>query len=135
MDPRAARTPGYPNTHALEYALCLPSTFNTYYAACMDRSRTDAETIAELGRRFREYRLQQNVSQAALAHRAGLSVRTLQNLEAGRDSQLSTVLRALRALGRLDAIDSFLPVPRVSPMTLLETQGRGRQRAGGPRRG
>jgi transcriptional regulator with XRE-family HTH domain len=105
----------------------------------MERSRTDAEILAEVGRRFRAYRLQQNVSQAGMAVRAGLNTRTVQNLESGADTQLSTVVRVLRALGRLDALDALLPIPRVSPMTLLETQGRGRQRARararGPRRG
>ncbi len=95
----------------------------------MEQSRTDGEVLADIGRRLRGYRLQQNVSQADVARRAGVSLRTVQNLESGADSQFSTVVRVLRALGRLDAVDSLLPTPSVSPMRLLETQGRARQRA------
>lgn len=93
-------------------------------------TRTDGEILGEIGQRLRAYRLQQDVSQRDLALRAGVSLRTLQNAEGGGDTRISTLVRVLRALGRLDSIDAFLPEPRVSPMLLLETQGRGRQRAG-----
>jgi transcriptional regulator with XRE-family HTH domain len=91
--------------------------------------RTDSEIMEDLGHRLRSYRLQQNVSQRALALRAGVSLRTLHNVEAGEDLQLSTLLRLLRALGRADAIDALLPVPQISPMDLLKTGKRRRQRA------
>jgi transcriptional regulator with XRE-family HTH domain len=107
-----------------------PSHVDVQYNAPVNGPRTDAEVLAELGRRLRRYRLQQNVSQRTLAKRAGVSLRTVSNVEAGADLQVSTLVRLLRALGRLEAIDAFLPPPRVSPMELLETAGQGRQRAG-----
>jgi transcriptional regulator with XRE-family HTH domain len=96
---------------------------------------TDEELIAEIGGRLRRYRLQGNITQAELARRAGISLRTLGNIETGRDVQLGTVIRILRALGRLDSLDAFLPEADVSPMELLRSRGRPRQRAGGPRGG
>lgn len=96
---------------------------------------TDDEILAEFGLRLRRYRLQGNISQIDLARQAGISLRTLGNIETGRDVQLGTVIRILRALGRLDGLDAFLPPAGVSPMELLQTGGRERQRAGRPRRG
>lgn len=96
---------------------------------------TDVEIVAEIGRRLQQYRLQQNVTQRALADRAGVSLRTVQNVEAGEDTQLSTMMRLLRALRRLDAIDAFLPEPRVSPIALHESGGRRRRRARKARHG
>ncbi len=90
---------------------------------------SDPEILAELGRRLRRYRLQQNLTQADLARDAGVSTRTLRNVESGSDTQLSTLLRILRALGRHDALDAFLPRPGVSPMELLRAGGRERRRA------
>ena len=90
---------------------------------------SEPEILAELGHRLRRYRLQQNVTQAALARDAGVGTRTIRNVERGGDMQLSTVLRSLRALGRLDALDAFLPRPGVSPMELLRSGGRERRRA------
>ncbi len=90
---------------------------------------SDPEILAELGSRLRRYRLQQNLTQADLARDAGIGTRTVRNVEAGGDTQLVTLLRILRALGRLDALDAFLPRPGVSPMELLRSGGRERQRA------
>ncbi len=89
----------------------------------------EMEILAELGGRLRRYRLQQNVTQADLARDAGISPRTIRNVERGEDTQLSTLIRILRVLGRLDGLDAFLPRPGVSPIELLATGGRERQRA------
>ncbi len=94
---------------------------------------TDGEILAELGRRLHRVRLQQNLTQADLAREAGVGTRTIRNVENGRDAQLSTVIHILRTLGRLDALDAFLPRPGVSPMELLRAGGRERRRAS-PRR-
>ncbi len=95
---------------------------------------SEPEILAELGRRLRRYRLQQNLTQADLARAAGVGTRTLRNVESGGDTQLLTLLRILRALGRLDALDAFLPRPGVSPMELLRAGGRERHRASPSRR-
>ncbi len=87
------------------------------------------EILKELGARLRRYRLQQDLPIAEVAERAGLSRNTVGNAEAGRDPRLSTVIRILRVLGKLDALDAFLPPPTVSPMQLLERKGKPRQRA------
>ncbi len=89
------------------------------------------EILAELGARVRRYRLQQDVTQADLAARASISARTLRSLEQGDDVQLTTLLRVLRALGRLDSLDAFLPAPRVSPLEMLANRMKERQRASG----
>ncbi|MCP3960626.1 MAG: helix-turn-helix domain-containing protein [bacterium] len=96
---------------------------------------TDPEILAEIGRRLRRYRLQQNLTQTDLARAAGVGTRTVRNVERGRDTQMSTVIGILRVLGRLDALDAFLPRPGISPMELLESGGRERQRASANRDG
>lgn len=92
-------------------------------------AQTNEEILAELGGRLRRLRLQQNIRQADLARRAGVSTRTVSNLESGADVQLSTVIRLLRALGRLDGLEAFIPPPGISPMELLQAGGRQRKRA------
>ena len=91
--------------------------------------KRDKEILRELGARLRVYRLSRNLPVAALAEQAGLSRNTVGNAEAGRDPRLSTLIRILRVLGRLDSLDAFLPAPTVSPMGLLETKGKPRRRA------
>lgn len=91
---------------------------------------TDPQVRAELGSRIRGYRLQQNLSMAALAMRAGIAPLTLQNAEHGQNFTIETLIRLLRALGRLELLDALLPAPGLSPLALLAEQ----RRAPRPRR-
>ena len=92
-------------------------------------SKTDAEILAEIGGRLREYRLQRNLTQQTLAERAGLSRRGVYAAETGRDPMFSTVVRILRVIGRLEALETFLPPPPASPLQLLDRGPRTRKRA------
>lgn len=92
-------------------------------------TKTDTEVVLEIGRRLRAYRLQGNVSAEEVAARAGVNRNTVVNAERGANPRIGTVVRILRALGRLDALDAFLPPPGISPLQLIETAGRPRLRA------
>jgi transcriptional regulator with XRE-family HTH domain len=94
---------------------------------------TTEEVLREFGTRLRAFRLQQNLTQADLAAAAGVGHATVKRAEAGESARLETIVKILRALGRLEALDSFLPEPLVSPIQLAEQRGRRRQRARGSR--
>ena len=96
---------------------------------------SDKAVIALIGERIQKERLNQNLTQLALADRAGITDRTVRSMENGEKSTVETLIRVLRALGRLGAIDAFLPEPGLSPLQLAKLQGRTRQRASGTRRG
>lgn len=90
---------------------------------------TDQEILQEVGGRIRAYRLQRNLSQEELARRAGVNRTTVRDIEGGKDSQLSTLAKLMRALGRLEDLNAFLPLASVSPIQLMKLRGRPRQRA------
>src|SRR5688572_12964806 len=90
---------------------------------------SDSAVVQELGRRLAQYRLNQNLTQQALAQEAGVSLRTLNRIECGEASQSSNLLRVLRALGLLDNLEALVPEPPVSPMQQLQLKGKVRQRA------
>lgn len=94
---------------------------------------SDKAAMALIGERIQRERLNQNMTQAELAERAGLGARTVRSLEAGQKPTVATLIRALRGLGRLGTIDAFLPEPGLSPLQLAKLQGRERQRASGQR--
>jgi transcriptional regulator with XRE-family HTH domain len=96
----------------------------------IESQNTDETVLAELGRRLARARLDANLSQKQLAHEAGVSKATVERLEAGDPVKSNGLIRVLRALGRLDALDRLLPEPLPSPVERLELQGRRRQRAG-----
>ena len=63
----------------------------------IDRGTSDAAILKELGDRLARRRLRENLTQAKLAHEAGISKRTLIRLESGESSQLANLIRVLRA--------------------------------------
>ena len=96
---------------------------------------TDDEVVQELGARLTRYRLQQNRTLAEVALAAGVSLRTARRAEAGEHRpSMVTIVQLLRALGRLESLEAFLPEPMPSPIQMARLGGRVRQRAGTPRR-
>ena len=93
----------------------------------------DSALLQELGRRVQRERLNRDMSQAAMAMKAGVSRRALQYLEGGRVSTLQSLIRVLRVLEKLDMFDAFLPEPGPSPIQLAKLKGRQRMRSSGPR--
>jgi putative transcriptional regulator len=91
--------------------------------------KTDVEILRLLGDRLRQYRLQRNVSRANLAQTTGVHYNTIRHAEEGKDPRLSTMVKILRGLQRLEPLDSFLPPPSISPLQLAKLQSRPRIRA------
>ncbi len=94
---------------------------------------TDQAIAQLLGQRLRALRLRRNRTQAELAAATTLSLGTLKALETGK-GKLESLIAVLRELGALEALDAFLPEPRLSPLDLAKRQGRKRCRASGRRR-
>ena len=95
----------------------------------IDPALTDPVILAELGRRVEAARLGRNLKQDAFAAEADISRPTLQRMEAGASVQFSTLLRVLRVLDLLPALDLLLPPARPGPIEQLDTRGKGRRRA------
>ena len=85
------------------------------------------DLAVDLGQRLREMRLPQAYTPQSLADKAGIGLRPLKDLEAGRGSRVLTLIRVLKALGAEDAIQSLAPRPTISPMDML-TRPKGRLR-------
>lgn len=95
----------------------------------INQELTDGAVLGELGKRLARLRLQRNLTQRQLAEEAGVDRKAVLRLEAGEPVQLITLVRVLRALGRLASLDALVASPQPSPMELLELHGRARQRA------
>ena len=89
--------------------------------------------LKEIGVRIRRERLNQNITQVALARLAGVSRLVILDLERGKGCGLSSLIEILRALQKLDQLDTFLPDPGISPLQLAKLRGHERQRASGRR--
>ncbi|HWS78700.1 MAG TPA: helix-turn-helix domain-containing protein [Thermomonas sp.] len=94
----------------------------------LDKPANSPEELAsELGDRLRALRLSQALTQATVADKAGISLRALRELEAGRGSTVLTLVRVLKALGIEQGLQALAPQPTISPMAMLQRpQGRAR---------
>ncbi|MGH8156677.1 MAG: helix-turn-helix domain-containing protein [Rhodanobacter sp.] len=79
---------------------------------------SDPKVLRAIGERIRALRLDRDLSQSALAEHAGISLPTVQRLEAGQRLQVENLVRVLRSLGKLDALEAIFLAPPVSPMAL-----------------
>jgi putative transcriptional regulator len=73
--------------------------------------------------------LNRNLTQQQLAREAGVSKRTVIRLENGESSQLTNLVRVLRALGLLGNVDALVPAPLESPLARLKSKAKERRRA------
>ncbi|SMF14126.1 hypothetical protein SAMN02745746_01542 [Pseudogulbenkiania subflava DSM 22618] len=68
------------------------------------------------------------LDQQSLARRASISVGAVKNLESGKGSSLSSLIKVVRALRREDWLKSFAPLITVSPMQMLRSARLKKQR-------
>lgn len=94
---------------------------------------SDDAILAELGQRLAARRVDLQLTQAAAAEQAGIAKRTLERMEAGHSSQLSSLIRVLRVLDAMPGLEGLVPETGPSPMDLLQRKGKPRQRASGKR--
>ena len=89
---------------------------------------TQAEWESELGRHLRELRLRQNMDQQRLSARAGVALNAVKNLERGKGSTVTSLVKVLRALGREEWLQTLAPAVSISPLQMLKARP-ARQRA------
>ena len=95
--------------------------------------KTVGEWESELGQQVRAIRLRMNYDQQTLADSAGISLTALKNLETGKGAGVKTLIRALRALGRAEWLDTLAPPVSISPLQMLKSK-KVKQRASSPRK-
>lgn len=81
--------------------------------------KTPEELQKQLGERLKLLRISRNYSQIELAKKAGISLKTLRNLEHGKGSSVETLVRTLKALDATNVFDQLAPIPTVSPLAIL----------------
>ncbi len=82
------------------------------------------EIEERIGAAVRQWRIDAGLSQDGLAERASLSRTAIKRLETGAGTRVESLIRALRALGRTDALDALAPRTAPSPVEQLAAQRR-----------
>ena len=100
----------------------------------IDSMMSDAAVLLELGHRLSRRRVELALTQADLAREAGVAKRTVERVEAGESTQAANLIRILRTLNLLDAINAAIPESGPRPMDLLKLKGKERQRVSAKKR-
>ncbi len=88
----------------------------------INKQATPEAIIAELGQRIAQRRIEMGITQAQAAEQAGLGKRTIERIESGGDTQLSTLIRLLRLLDMVDALEQLIPKAKNTPLEMLKNQ-------------
>ncbi|WP_413693106.1 helix-turn-helix domain-containing protein [Psychromonas sp. KJ10-2] len=95
------------------------------------RDLTPHAIAAELGDRIKTARLNANLTQKAVAQKAGVSLKAVTNCEKGK-STLESMVAILIALEITEQLNAFIPKQEISPVQLIELKGKERKRAASP---
>ena len=95
----------------------------------MDSAHTSFELEQILGSQLRELRLLKNIDQISLAEKAGVSLNAIKHLESGKGARVNSLVKVLRALDRVDWLDTLAPTVSISPMQMLKSGSREPKRA------
>jgi len=94
----------------------------------IDKQTSPEVVIGELGERIARRRIELGLTQAQAAAGAGVGKRTIERIEAGSDTQLSTLIRLLGVLDLAEGLDQLIPPAGASPMEMLKHKGRSEPR-------
>ena len=92
-------------------------------------SMTDIALIGVIGSYIKHQRLEQNKTQAQIAHEAGVNRGTLVQIENGESITLSSLIQILRALDLLYLMNNFIIEDKISPIQYAKLQEKKRKRA------
>ncbi len=71
--------------------------------------------------RIKNYRIDCSLTQKDLAEKSGVSLRSIQNFEHGKDIQLTNLIKILKALDLIDNLSMLVPDISKKPSVYLET--------------
>ena len=81
----------------------------------IDATTNNINALKELGTRLKNIRISQNLTQAELADKSGVALKTITRAEQGENIALDKILNLLRALNLLANINQLLPEPDIKP--------------------
>lgn len=104
---------------------CVIFTAEAEMRILLDSS--DLEVLEETGARLKALRIASWMTQQDLSDYTGIALRTIRNLENGKDVSFLTIIKVMRALSILQNLDSTFPEETIRPSQIRQL-GKPRQR-------
>lgn len=81
---------------------------------------TNEVILKEIGIRIKSRRIGLAITQKELALESGVSLRTIANVENGKNVSLENLISILRVIKRADNLELLLPESKTNPMDILD---------------
>lgn len=81
---------------------------------------SDTVIFEKIGNRLKQTRLKQNITQQSLSEEAGVSLSSLKKIEKGDIGSFDSLIRVMRTLGLLDALQPLVEEEQLSPNEYYE---------------
>lgn len=83
-------------------------------------NENERAVLQEIGTRIKQQRISQDITQAALADKCGISHATVVRIENGEDSKFSNYIKILQAMKLEENMDVLVPEPQPDFKALFE---------------
>jgi DNA-binding XRE family transcriptional regulator len=77
---------------------------------------SDTSILKQIGIQLKRSRIEAHITQSELGKKAGVSMFSVSSVENGNNTSLLTLIQILRALNRLDFLDTFFQERQISPI-------------------
>lgn len=94
----------------------------------IDYFMSDRAVLRYIGKQMQQMRLNAQLNQQQLAERAGLSRSTITQVENGKGMNMESVVAMLRALNKLEVLNTFETQALLSPLLIAKLKGKIPQR-------
>lgn len=85
---------------------------------------SDTAIMRELGNRIKDRRIAMGMMQKELADKSCVGLNTIGKIEKGQPVSVQLLISVLRTLNLLDNLELLVPETKITPMQLLELQGK-----------
>ena len=89
---------------------------------------TDTELCNRIAAKIKTVRLKQNMPQAELADKSGVSISTIKRMEDGEVKNFESLIRVLRTLGKLDVFVPLVEEEQLSPNEYYELASKAKRK-------
>ena len=82
-------------------------------------SKSDSTILLDIGKKVKEVRLEQDITQKQLSELSGVSPRRISDIENGVNHSIIATIAILRALSILDYFDRFYEEKKITPLEFI----------------
>lgn len=86
----------------------------------IENEMTSKSVMNEFAERIKQYRINMQITQAAMAKKTGISIRNIVRIEKGEDTQFNNIIKILSVLHLQNNLDLVIPDESIRPINIID---------------